>query len=519
MPVQTGEQTTIKVKPLGLAPTYNETIVVLESTNIQSSNFKWLIDIYKGAPSDPDYELLSSIVILPNPEGYGIVDFHRHIENHINTDFYPADVDKVISHVSGAGLKWSFKVTEQFNNAVWRFGTNDSFSRDGGGADVVGFITNNVGGSLAKHPFVTGDKVTILQDAGFTHSEYNSSDVTLTYVDEYSVKTDITKLSDTGLEPGLMTQEGNDTKTIEQIFATDETTMYSFNGALTFQGFRNWSAADYLMSQTSSDTIKFLNEGSSNYNITISDRVWLSSSQINTVDGPPLLGYITTNNGTYTVDNSLNSSGQDFLVQHKIGAKDLSETTDTTLSVITGSLPAVDSNTTSIDYSQAYFSAGIGDFVRTSETITLNIVDDCSKHDSIRFFYMDKLGSYLPVTFNKVSKNNITNTRSNYKQNYGSYDATSNVWGYTTYDKGSTTYDLTSKEVITCTSDWMNEDGVAMVASMLNSPIVYIQDANGDYIAITITTNSYEVKKTVNDKLINYTISFEYAQINTNQRG
>ena len=509
MPVQTGSQTTIKVKPLGVAPTYNETIVVLESSNIQSSNFKWLVDIYKGAPLDSDYELLSTIVILPNPEGYGIIDFHRHIENHISTDFYPADVDKVISHVSGAGLKWSFKVTEQFDNVVWRFDDNQTDL----GANV-GFRTDNFGGSLSEHPFVTGDKVKILQDAGFTHSEYNASNVTLTYDNEYTVITDIPRLSDTPVEGGLMTLEDRSTRTIEQVFATDETTIYSFNGALTFQGFRNWSAADYNMSLTSSASTKFLTEAPNVFNVTLNDRVWINGLQNDSTDAPTL-GYIRTDNGTYGVDNNLVSAGQLFLTQNKIGAKDLLETTDSSISVFVGSLPIIDDNTTFIEFSQ-----GISPLItRVSETITLNIVDDCSKHESIRFFYMDKLGSYLPVTFNKVSKNNITNTRSNYKQNYGSYDATSNVWGYTTYDKGNTTYDLTSKEVVTCTSDWMNEDGVEMVTSMLNSPIVYIQDANGDYIAITITTNSYEIKKTVNDKLINYTISFEYAQTNTNQRG
>ena len=406
--------TTINVRPSGLTPTYNETIVVLESDFVALTDFKWIIDIYQGAPSDPDYTLLSSIVILPNPEGYGVIDFHRHIENHISTDFYPADVDKVISHINGSGLKWSFRVAEQYS----------------------------------------------------------------------------------GNPPSY------------QVFGLDETTIYSFNGALTFQGFRNWSAADYNITGGSLNTTKFLTEAPRVFNVTLNDRVWINGLQNDTASAPTL-GKIKTNNGTYQVDNNLTATGQFFLTQNKIGAKDLLETTDSSLSVFTGSLPAIDDNTTFIEFSQHL----------SSETITLNIVDDCSKHDSIRFFYMDKLGSYLPVTFNKVSKNNITNTRSNYKQNYGSYDATSNVWGYTTYDKGNTTYDLTSKEVVTCTSDWMNEEGVAMITSMLNSPIVYIQDANGDYIAITITTNSYEVKKTVNDKLINYTISFEYAQTNTNQRG
>ena len=57
-----------------------------------------------------------------------------------------------------------------------------------------------------------------------------------------------------------------------------------------------------------------------------------------------------------------------------------------------------------------------------------------------------------------------------------------------------------------------------MVVDMLNSPNVFIQDANGEYIAINITTNTYEVKKTVNDKLLNYTLTFEFSQMNTNQR-
>lgn len=412
--------TTINVRPLGLAPTYNETIVVLESDFVALTDFKWIIDIYQGAPADPDYTILSSIVILPNPEGFGVIDFHRHIENYITTDFYPADKDGVISRISGAGFKWSFRVAEQYS----------------------------------------------------------------------------------GNPPSY------------QVFGLDETTIYSFNGALTFQGFRNWVAADYNMNSTSPNTTKFLTDIPRTYNVTLEDRVWINALQ-NDIANPPILGYITTDNGTYGVDNQFNATGQTFLVQHKIGAKDLMETTDATLVALTGSLPAVDANTTFITYTQSILPIS----TEVSETITLNIVDNCSKHEAVRFFYMDKLGSYLPITFNKVSKTNVTNTRSNYRQNYGSYDATSNVWGYTTYDRGNTTYDLVSNEKVTCTSDWMNEDEVAMVTSMLNSPIVYIQDANGNYIAITITTNSYEVKKTVNDKLINYTLSFEYANTNTNQRG
>tara|TARA_R110000803_G_scaffold104245_4_gene172417 strand:- start:2695 stop:4230 length:1536 start_codon:yes stop_codon:yes gene_type:complete len=509
---QTGTQTTIKVSPSGLTPTYNETIVVLESPNIQSDNFKWLIDIYKGVPSDSDYELLSSIVILPNPDGYGVIDFHRHIENYITTDFYPADKDKVISRISGSGLKWSFAVTEQFENPKWRF--DDNTTNVG---PNVGFSTDkslNVNYSNDQHPFVTGDIVSIIQDPGFSHPEYNTSATTLTYNNEYQVITDIPKEGSTPIEGGIMTLVSGGTRTIEQVFTTNETTIYSFNGALSFQGFRNWVAADYNMNSTSPITTKFLSDIPRTYNVTLEDRVWINGLQ-NDISNPPILGYITTDNGTYGVNNQYNAIGQTFLVQNKIGPKDLMETTDTTLVALTGSLPVVDANTTFITYHQSVMPIPSA----VSESITLNIVENCSKYESIRFFYLDKLGSYLPLTFNKLSRTNVSNERKNYRQNYGTYDSVSNSWGYTTYDRGTTTYDIVSSEKVTCNSDWLTEDAVSMVVNMLNSPIVYIQDENGDYVAITITTNSYEVKKTINDKLLNYTLTFEYAQTNTNQRG
>ena len=407
--------TTIKVRPAGLTPTYNETIVVLEDQNVNLDNFKWLVYIYKGVSTDADYQLLSNIVILPNPEGYGVIDFHRHIENHISTSFFPADIDKVSGSVTNEGLKWSFEVTAQYSN----------------------------------------------------------------------------------------------TETV-QTFPSGSNVIYSFNGALSFQGFRLWDSLDYEMSNTSASDTKFLLEGSNTLDVSLNDRVFVNSF-MNT--SPFTLLKIETDNGVYTVPQSFTPSGQHFINQNKIGAKDILESTDT-FTVVSGALPIVDLDTTFIKVTPLNnSSASVG------ETVTLNVKDYCSKHEEIRFFYMDKLGSYLPITFNKVSKNNITNTRNNYKQNYGSFDSVSNTYGYTTYDRGITTYDLTSTEVITCTSDWMNEETSRMVVSMLNSPNVYIQNSLSEYIAINITTNSYEQKKTVNDKLINYTISFEYSNTNTNQRG
>ena len=409
--------TTIKVRPLSLAPTYNETIVVLESTNIAVSDFKWLVSIYRGVSIDSDYELISSLVILPNPEGYGVIDFHRHVENHINSTFTPEYVDLISGKVESEGLKWSFEVSEYVS-----------------GAEVPQSLP--IGSNL----------------------------------------------------------------------------IYSFNGALSFQDFRNWDSSDYEMSTNSLPSTKFLIDGDTTIDASLSDRVWINSFMSPSVTSFQLLE-IETDNGTYTVGQTFTPSGQHFINQNKIGAKDILESSDT-FTVVSGALPVVDLDTTFIKVTPLN-----GGSIAIGETVTLNIKDYCSKHEEIRFFYMDKLGSYLPITFNKVSKTNVTNERSDYKQNYGAYNSTSVEWGYNSHDRGTTTYDITTKESVTCTSDWLTEEASTMVLSMLNSPNVYVQSSIGEYIAINITTNSYEDKKTVNEKLINYTVSFEYAQTNTNQRG
>lgn len=412
--------TTIKVRPQLVTPTYNESILVLDSTNKSEDDFKWIVGVFRAVSP---YDLLSSVSILPNPEGFGIVDLHRHVENHISTSFYPLDTDEVITSVSNEGLKWTYEIAEEYTDS------SDVFQ------SVAQTITNNL--------------------------------------------------------------------------------VHSFNGVLSFQDFRNWDYTEYFTSRLTLPTTKYLTNIPRSYDVTLSDRVWINGLQSSLTDAPEY-ATIETDNGVFGPTNNKDSIDNNFIVQHKIGPKDLLETTDSTVYAISGSLPVIDANTTFIKYTQQALPLG---GVQVSETITLNIVDDCSKHDKIRFFFMDKLGSYVPITFNKVSKSNVTSNRSNYKQNHGNYDDVSEAYGYTTYSRGNTTYDLTTNEKVTCTSDWLNSGTADMVIEMLGSPNVYVQNEIGEYLAINITTDSYEIKKAVNDKLINYTVTFEYANSNSSQRG
>ena len=223
---------------------------------------------------------------------------------------------------------------------------------------------------------------------------------------------------------------------------------------------------------------------------------------------------VSTDNGDFFIDpiSPVPPINDTYMIQSKVGYPDLLSSTSG-ITVSSGSLPMVDVNTTFINVTPFSGATQIG------ETKQFTVVDKCSKYETIKLFFLDRLGSYIPMNFDRVNRTNVTNSRSNYKQNYGNYDSVSNAWGYTTYARGTTTYDIVSTKSITCTSDWLTDEQVQLIQILLTSPDVYYIDEDGVYRAITITTNSYEEKKRVNDKLLNYTISFNYSNNDGNQRG
>jgi len=492
----TANTTTIKVSPTDFNPTYNETICVLESTNIAQENFQWVIEIWiDGLPNGVGTTLISTLVILPNPEGFGVIDVQRHIENYITTTFQPADLGTTGTAEDSFRI-WSLNVTEYFDNYVWNFDTNNADGLE------VAFI--NVG---EDHFFEIGDEVTILQDGSPTYPAYDGLDTVLRVPTTDSITINKLFLGATGSEPGTAT--GN--KTVEVSQTTASSFLYkSFNGVIDFADFNDFDASVYDMDATN-PTALFLTDIPNNYELSRTDPLWINgyseSRSFITME-------IVTDNGEFLINpiSPTPAINDTYVIQSKIGYTDLLNT-DSIVTITSGSLPIVDVNTTFIT---AQAMAGV---TAISEVKSFTVVDKCSKYENIKLFFLDRLGSYIPLNFDRVSKTNVKNERSNYKQNYGNYDSVANAWGYTTHARGTTTYDIKSTKSITCTSDWLDDEQVELMQILLTSPDVYYIDEAGVYRAITITTNSYEEKKRVNDKLLNYTITFEYANNNGNQRG
>ncbi len=84
-------------------------------------------------------------------------------------------------------------------------------------------------------------------------------------------------------------------------------------------------------------------------------------------------------------------------------------------------------------------------------------------------------------------------------------------------DRSEHTLSTESNDAIIITSNWLTESESRWLKELCESPIVF-QELNGTMIPITINEARYEPKKTVNDKLFNLSLSFNYSVSNYRQR-
>jgi hypothetical protein len=132
---------------------------------------------------------------------------------------------------------------------------------------------------------------------------------------------------------------------------------------------------------------------------------------------------------------------------------------------------------------------------------------------------MDKMGSFVPFTFTRVSRNTTSIDRKTWGQNYGSFAPATNNWNYNSWDRGTRTLDTVVNEKWVANSDWVDSATSDYLMELFQSPEVYWIKDNGTTVAINITTTGVERKQTINDQIINYTIEFETSVKNSSQRG
>jgi len=487
----------ILVQPQALQSVFNEMITVLDSDNKTEPNFQFIVELYVNG------EYNSRLKIPVNPQGYGIVDLHRHIEESINQtyDFNPTDTGFI--KVPNFNATYSVVLKEEFR-FNWRF--EDNFILDGG----VAFYNQT-----EENYFNVGDEIFISQDSGYINDSYQGI-ATVTEVGYtasglfgtagYYVGTNKGFGASTPLNPGTMSLSNFDLTTVSTT-ASFTGTKWGFGGVLDWEDVPNWDYTDYTM-DGATQGLFLTNVPRENYTISTQSRMWSTFYQDENNECYYL--YVETDQGTFRIRNFFETPATDEserILRVGTGPWNI---TNSTVSVASGSLPVFGTNTT--EYS-VYLVAADASTV-TSETLTFKLSDFCSKYEKIQLVFRDRLGSMIPYIFNMVSKKNISLDKKTYRKNYGDFNSSNNTWGYNSYDRGSKTLSMSGNESYTINSDWVTEEVSIFFRELISSPEVYWIKEDGTCLAINITTNTYEEKKRVNQQIFNYTLNFELANKN-----
>jgi len=149
----------------------------------------------------------------------------------------------------------------------------------------------------------------------------------------------------------------------------------------------------------------------------------------------------------------------------------------------------------------------------TSFTFT----DVCSKSVQYNVYYYKRNGGIGFKTFELISQETMTKKTNTVRMNTKTLSG--GIYSAPTYKREKNTVSTVSQKSITLNTNWITEQQAIQLNELFDSPMVWLQLETGDYKPITITDNSYKFSKHVNDKLFNYSITADYDNTETRQRG
>lgn len=269
------------------------------------------------------------------------------------------------------------------------------------------------------------------------------------------------------------------------------------------------------------DYIEFLPQSNSGISLINGvNQVWVSVDQtaestINLIETIAISGYGYGLEGENTdvPTNKILLTGTEFKVNSNTGFILPLIGNDTNVTVI--SYPSNDINTT-INVPSSLNSNSIISYlwVDCSEVstdayiqvvyngVTINLfVQSEYRYTPIDIHFKNKEGVQQVLTFFKERKDSASIESETYNSNKGQP-----INGYHQFK----TYNVNSKSKFTVNSGFVDEEMNETFKQLLLSDMIW-QYLNGSFIPLNISSKSFEYKSQVNDKLINYSIEFEYS--------
>ena len=141
--------------------------------------------------------------------------------------------------------------------------------------------------------------------------------------------------------------------------------------------------------------------------------------------------------------------------------------------------------------------------------ITLKKVNEC-KFSPLNTIFYNKYGALQGMWFFKKSTTNINITFEQFKNNILDLENSGGTPSYALSKHQEKKFMVNGKESITMNTGFYPENHNEVVRQMLLSEQVWADDTT-TVLPINLKSNSLQFKKSVNDKLITYTVQFDYA--------
>tara|TARA_R110000796_G_scaffold153567_3_gene270138 strand:- start:4471 stop:5652 length:1182 start_codon:yes stop_codon:yes gene_type:complete len=146
-----------------------------------------------------------------------------------------------------------------------------------------------------------------------------------------------------------------------------------------------------------------------------------------------------------------------------------------------------------------------------TQTTVINLISVAeAKYTPLNIIFYNKYGALQNMWFFKKSTNSINVTSEKYKSNILDLDNSGGVPSYVINKHQEKTFMVNSRESISVSTDFINEEYNEVIRQLLNSEQVWVDDGT-NVLPINLKSKSFELKKGVNDRFVNYTISFDYA--------
>jgi len=291
-----------------------------------------------------------------------------------------------------------------------------------------------------------------------------------------------------------------------------------WNGVKDITDWLDFDPDDYVLTTGASAT-KFLTDGPNTREVNSGDSA--SLYLVGSEDNAPNGYYITTYDGYNATGNQLNN----VLVRNTHRAVMTADKSKRYLRVPVGPQdipfidPSVYSGTNPATLLNGVKSYGIRLWDNTfpiSERFTFNIDQECTKFTPIRLQWLNRMGGMDPFNFNLKSTDRTKVNRENFRQEHHTFRDT--TWGYDKMARGRTEYDVQTTKTIEVNTNYLSDAESVWMEDMFTSPVLY-QEVGGELLSVNINGRSIEKKKSLNNKLNQYTFEIEYSHINTRQRG